>query len=218
MNVSLLRHDPDTACHLGKCEALYQDWRAYLKSDEPSAVLDLTPFKEWPQDYYLKGLNATARNRYRFSCKAGYTSRLLTWEERDAYLDDIYRINTSADVRQGRPMSDSYKSCVRSFTTAQNECAVHNTRFIGCFDKNGICVAYVSAHFCGKLAAASQILGHAKHLKNGIMLNVWMEFIGECFTRGIEKVVYSRWKDGTDGLKYWKHSVGMKPEILKEQL
>lgn len=196
--------------------SVYNDWHQYLQSDEPSAVLDLTAFAV-PEEYLAKALNATARNRYNYSYRNGYTSRMITWEERTPYLHNIHAINTSSDVRQGRVMSDSYKDFPRAFTTAQNECAVHYTRFIGCFDKHGICVAYVSAHFCGKLAAASQILGHAEHLKNGVMLNVWMQFISECFNRGIEKVVYSRWKDGTDGLKYWKHSVGMKPEILKEK-
>jgi hypothetical protein len=195
---------------------VYNDWHQYLQSDEPSAVLDLTPFADMTV-YLHRGLNATARNRYNYSYKNGYESRMLTWEERTQYLHNIHAINTSAKARQGKPMSAGYHAFPRAFTTAQNECAAHLARFIGCF-KDGICVAYISAHFCGKLAAASQILGHAEHLKNGIMLSVWMEFVAHCFERGIEKIVYSRWKDGTDGLKYWKHSVGMKEEILKEEI
>ena len=114
-------------------------------------------------------------------------------------------------------MKENYSRFPLGFTTNTNECAEHYTRFIGCFYQ-GKCVAYISAHFCGKLAAASQILGHAEYLKNGIMLSVWMEFVAQCFAKGVEKIVYSRWKDGTNGLKYWKHSVGMKSEVLKEQI
>lgn len=201
---------PHTGCRI------YNDWHEYLSEDEPSAVLDLSGFA-CMEEYLAKALNATARNRYNYSYKNGYTSRIITWEERTAFLDDLHAINTSARERQGKPMSDGYLKYPAVYSTPKPECPAHYARFIGCF-KDGKLVAYITAHFCGKLAAASQILGHYEHLKNGIMLSVWMEFVGHCFNRGIEKIVYSRWKDGNDGLKYWKHSVGMKSKILKEQL
>lgn len=204
MNVILTPHE--------HCR-VYNDWHQYLQGDLPSAVLFIKGISIGK--YIDEFLNATARNRYRYSIKAGYESRMITWEDRNNYLNDIYEVNTSAPVRQGREMSEGYKKQPERYSGVMHECPHHYVRFIGCF-KDGKLVGYISAHFCGEMAAASQILGHAAHLKHGIMLNLWVKFIEECMARRITTVVYSRWKDGTDGLKYWKHSVGMRSLVLKE--
>lgn len=188
--------------------AIYFFWHEWLKSDIPVATLRLDGRP--PVKYF----NATAANRYRFGLKAGYFASELSWADRNEYLEDIHAINTSLGERQGRPMKESYLEFPKASSVDQ-PCRVHYPTFIGCF-KDKKLIAYISTNFCGQMAAASQILGHGDHLENGCMLVLWAEFIRSCQERKIDAVVYSRWTDGTDGLKYWKHSVGMKPEILKE--
>lgn len=199
MKVSL---GPSDAC------PIYQFWSEWLKSDSPTSVLPLIGME--PVKYF----NATAANRYRFGLKSNYLAYPISWEERNNYLDDIYEINTSLSERQGRPMRENYVERP-SVSRETLICSDHHAKFIGCF-KDGKLIAYISANFCGDLAASSQIIGHGEHLKNGCMLVLWGEFIRLCQEKIIRIIVYSRWSDGTDGLRYWKHSVGMVPRIVKE--
>lgn len=196
---------PDHGC------AIYDFWKEWLQSSNQAAVLELDGRD--PVKYY----NATAANRYRFALRSGYTAVVLSWLERDEFLADIYDINTSMERRQGRPMKENYLDRPGSTSSVVQSCEDHYTKFIACF-KDSKVIAYISANFCGDLAAASQILGHGGHLKNGCMLVLWAEFVRLCQQKISRVIVYSRWSDGTDGLRYWKHSVGMKPVILKQQV
>lgn len=188
--------------------AVYSFWSEWLKSNNHAAVLELDG--RAPVKYF----NATAANRYRFGLKSGYAAVQISWEERDEFLEDIYQINTSLEIRQGRPMKENYTQ-YPSRVSQGKFCNNHHATFIGCFHNN-VLVAYISTNFCGELAAASQIIGHKDHLKNGCMIVLWAEFIRVCQERMIKIIVYSRWSDGSDGLRYWKHSVGMTPQIVKE--
>jgi len=190
----------------------YRSWASLLQNPAGWAVIDLSRFAGF-QHYLDAGMNSTAGNRYRYSVKNGYQSRAITWAERNTRLTEIHEINTSLDVRQGREMAAHYKEFPKEITGLKT-CENHYSEFITCHDPDAKAVAYITANFCGEMAASSQILGHADHLKNGAMLNVWAEFIRLCFERKIKAVVYSKWSDGVDGLRYWKHSVGMKPTKL----
>lgn len=194
---------PDHPC------AIYQFWKEWLKADNPAAVLQLDG--RHPVKYY----NATAANRYRYGLNHGYRASEVSWEVRNLFLDQIHEVNISLGERQGRPMKQNYLDFPTLASTAP-QCPDHFSTFIGAFDESDKLLGYISANFCGQLAAASQIIGHGDHLKNGVMLVLWAEFIRVCQDRMIDKIVYSRWSDGTPGLRYWKHSVGMVPRILKQ--
>lgn len=196
--------------HPDQCRE-YIYWSDYMKTETDSAVITLPPtFGTWFDKWM-----PTKRNLYRQSIRKGFTSRLMTWDERTAYLDDIHSINTSKIIRQGKPLSQSYQDLPKPIT-GRKTCEHHYSLFIGCLSSEGKLVAYISANFCGDLAAASQIIGHGNFLQHGIMVNLWYEFMRICSERGVRAVVYSRWSDGFDGLKFWKESVGMKPMILTE--
>lgn len=198
--------------HPDQCrEYLY--WSEYVKTQTESAVITLPPTFETPFDKW----SPTKRNLYRKSVKLGFSSRLLTWDERTDYLNDIHAVNTSKIIRQGKLLSQSYQEMPVPIT-GRKSCEYHYSSFIGCFSTTGQLVAYISANFCGDLAAASQIIGHGNFLRYGIMLNLWHEFTRICEEKGIKVIVYSRWSDGFDGLKFWKSSVGMKAEVLTEAI
>lgn len=192
---------------------IYCDWREYFTVEKESAVLELGRFAS-VEDYVAKGMNATARNRYRFSVKNGYYSHLRGLPERNMHVQQMHEINTSMEQRQGREMSESYKQMPAVFTTEET-CAEHYSKWIFCYLYE-VPVAYITVNFCGRMAAASQIMCHAAHLKNGAMLNAWVCLVSECMQRGITHIIYSRWSDGLDGLRYWKHSVGMCPAVVQE--
>lgn len=192
----------------------YKAWSEYCEQHGDSAVLNLTT-------EHLHGWNATARNRLRHSQRLGYFSREIDWAERTNYLEDIHQINVSKAFRQRKPMGDYYLEFPKEIT-GRKTCEHHYGTFIGCFgtrkgtEDDTRLVAYITTNFCGEIAAASQILGHGDLLKDGIMLNVWATFVDICILRGVKYIVYSRWNDGWNGLKYWKRSVGMRPEALQE--
>ncbi len=200
----------------------YKSWAEYLKDSKDSSVLDLTKFSG-PEDYLKRGFNSTARNRLRHSLRNDYFSRLIPWKERTEYLQDIHEINVSRPERQSKPMDAHYLEFPK-IITGEAICPNHWGSFVGCLGilpgslyEEMKLYAYITTNFVGEMAAASQILGHGDYLKDGIMLNVWFEFVRLCMERGIKYIVYSRWNDGHDGLRYWKQSVGMEPMILREK-
>lgn len=193
--------------------AIYKYWQEYCRDPKHSAVRDLSTADI--QSIYWR-FNHTKRSSYNTSVKKGYLSREVSWSERTKYLDDIHAVNISKSVRQGREMSDAYVEYPKVYSD-DRPCEIHYSFFVGCFLDDKL-LAYVGANVCGDLAAASQILGHGEHLQNGIMLNVWYEFMRACLRRGIKVAVYSRWSDGLDGLKSWKTSVGMHSCQLIEKI
>jgi hypothetical protein len=190
----------------------YKAWHEYMHDPKESAVYEIPKYGD-----ILDSFNSTKRNAFRQSLRKGYTSREITWPERTNYLNDIFEINTSKQVRQGKPLETAYQQQPKEIT-GDKTCEEHYGTFIGCFATDGKLRAYITTNFCGDLAAASQIMGHGEYLHDGIMVNIWHEFVRICIERKIKVIVYSRWEDGFDGLKSWKRSVGMKPEILKEAI
>jgi hypothetical protein len=191
----------------------YKAWHEYMLDPKESAVITLPPtygtfFDQWA---------SKKRNLLRQSTKHGFWSRELSWSERTQYLQDIHAINTSKVMRQGKLMDQSYQDMPKEIT-GRKTCDHHYGTFIGCFGDDGHLRAYITTNFCGDLTAASQIIGHGNFLRYGIMVNLWYEFVRLAIERNVKVIVYSRWNDGFDGLKFWKKSMGMKPEVLIERL
>lgn len=197
--------------------SIYHFWRDYLPKYDNLALLDLSPFNT-VEEYIAQCFNPTARNRWRYSNKYYVTMPA----ERNDYLQQIHEINTSKQTRQGKPMRQHYLELPKP--TTPDLCVQHNNHFFICYTLNEWKpVAYINAQLCGDLIAITQIMGHAEHLKHDVMLNLWGHVMGffiqvnDTFNARRRTVVYSRWTDGTDGLRHWKYSVGLKPgkvEIL----
>jgi hypothetical protein len=192
----------------------YKAWHDYMHNSKESAIINLS---EITYGTFFDKWDSKKRNLYRQSLKHGYQSRELSWPERNQYIDDIQTINTSKIMRQGRMMNQAYLERPKEII-GRRTCEFHYGSFIGCIGNDGYLRAYITTNFCGELAAASQIIGHGNFLSYGIMVNLWYEFVRICIIRKIKVIVYSRWNDGFDGLKFWKKSVGMRPEVLIENI
>jgi len=186
---------------------IYSFWNKFLHENKKIATINLNEFPDL-NSYILKGLNSTARNVYRKSSRAGVQARVCTWEERNLLLADIDEINSSAPVRQGREMSAGYKEKAKPMTGGYT-CPDHYAKFFGAF-LEGKLIGYIVGNFCGELSAASQILGHNDYLRTGAMINLWVEFVRFSMENGVKAVTYYLWDSGTEGLRYWKHSVGLR--------
>lgn len=192
---------------------MYKFWSEYIATNKELSVLDISGFRT-VEEYVAWCMNPTARNRWRFANKH-YASDILS---RNNYLEDIYEINTSAETRQGKPMREAYKARQEPIDESI-KCEQHHSVFIACRPVNNTakCVAYITAQICGELFAVTQIIGHADYLKDGVMLQVFATAVAYAISIGKKAIVYSKWKDGTDGLRHWKYSVGLQCAPLSEK-
>ena len=145
----------------------------------------------------------TARKRADRAFIRGYNFVAPLLRHRRA--DEIHRINTSAPVRQGKPMAAGYHRRPSETPLPVYPCERHGIHSYGVEDPDGVLVAYAFIYRAGDLALVSQVLGHADHLADEIMYLLIQGVIGR------EKngyLVYNRWDSGTDGLRFFKERLG----------
>ncbi len=148
----------------------------------------------------------TARKRSARSRRLGYVGIVIS--DRGPYANEIYDINTSAPERQGRPMSPGYHQRPSSAPDAPPACRLHGVHSYGAFDPDGKLCAYLWMYRSGDLALVSSILGHADHLANDVMYELFHTALCAEVGVGPGVVVYNRHDSGTDGLRYFKSKLG----------
>jgi hypothetical protein len=157
----------------------------------------------------------TARKRADRAAKRGYTFNHIRRHQRS---DEVYEINTSAPMRQGRPMTEGYRLPVQFGPLTDYPCDRHAIRTYGVQDRYGTLRAYLWLYRSGDLALVSQILGHDDYLKDEIMWLLWQGMLAaESFVEPNGVVVYNRHNSGTSGLRWWKERVGLE-EVRVEWL
>lgn len=185
---------------------MYSIWNDYLPNESRLSILDISKITGLPE-YISTCMNPTARNRFRYSCRH-YTTQLASY---NCHLDAIFEINTSAPVRQNKPMREKYTLRPKHSAVKTNECPSHYTRFFGCFrNSDNRLVSYAAINISGDLCAITQIIGHTDFLRDDIMLNLFAAVVEFAISAGTKCILYSRWTDGTDGLRHWKYSVGFR--------
>ncbi|MBN9294950.1 MAG: hypothetical protein J0G96_13315 [Flavobacteriia bacterium] len=150
----------------------------------------------------VKGKNSADYFRRR-SMKLNYFWAVFDPNE---YLEDIYRINTSVEERQGRQMDQSYKQKVNQWP--QDDQNV----WIGVFNQDGLLVSYVWLIFMEELILINRILGEGTFLKDNIMyLNV-LGAIEYIFQNDKARVLmYDTFGRKLNGLVLFKKRIGFKP-------
>jgi hypothetical protein len=155
----------------------------------------------------------TARRRARHSELVGYKAGPVALWKRP---DEVYAINTSLEVRQGRKMTEGYWERP-SETPIVNDCVRHAVMQYGVVDRNDVLVAYAVILRMGELRLVSQILGHGAHLKNDVMYLLFRQIVKlEAVYSGW--FVYNRHDSGGDGLRYFKEKLGFVPMAVRWSL
>jgi len=161
---------------------------------------------ELPGDIFQwRYAHRTARKRADRCHRRGYRFVDVNRHDRE---EEIFLINISAAIRQGRPMSASYME--RSIYPADEHypCPRHGIHSYGIEEPDGTLVAYTFIYRAGQLALVSQILGHHDYLRDEIMFLLWERMLQrELHEPGF--VVYNRHDSGTDGLRFFKERVGL---------
>lgn len=112
---------------------------------------------------YLKGVERETRRLIRLAEKNGYEFKAFAWND---HIDDIFKINTSKEIRQSEPMRGWYQESVQPRNHSEVE--LRYRKYYGVF-KNEILYGYFHFNICGDLAIGKHFIGHADHLKYGIM-------------------------------------------------
>jgi len=191
----------ETGCDYAECAELA--WPLYKQlriGYEVCAAAPIVTVDEWRAE------NRTARKRADRAWRRGYDVTPILRHER---ADEIHAINTSADVRQGRPMTAGYRERPSETPLPDYPCARHGVYTYGVETADGELVAYLWLYRSGQLALVSQILGHADHLENEIMYLLWQGMIQHESGDPDGFVVYNRWDSGSDGLRFFKERLGL---------
>jgi hypothetical protein len=146
----------------------------------------------------------TARKRATRSGRRGYVVGELRREE---HADAMFAINTSAQRRQGRRMAAAYGVRQTYSPLPEYPCARHATRVSGISLEDEL-VGYLVMLRAGDLALVSQILGHAEHLEQEIMYQLFAGALAREIDAGPGLCVYNRHDSGTDGLRFYKERLG----------
>ena len=186
----------------GCCPDFHEPLHAQMSSgkyDWPVSILELEDYDVWLSEH------RTARKRAARAHRLGYRFDRI---ERANHEDAIYRINTSKEKRQGRPMTAAYQERQTFNPLPVYRCDRHRVDTYGIL--HGELVAYLVLYRSGDLLLVSQILGHADHLESDVMYLMMVEAFGGASLPAT--VFYNRWDSGTDGLRYFKSKLGFGPE------
>lgn len=157
--------------------------------------------EEWRQEH------KTARKRADLALRRGY--RFIGPDPKLVERsDELYEINTSLPVRQGRPMSAGYLEKPSGSPDPDYPCEWHGAHRYGVEDADGRLRAYLWLYRCGELCLVSSILGHGDFLNDGIVYLVYQGMLAsEPPDNGY--VVYNRHDSGRDGLRWMKERLGL---------
>lgn len=190
-------------CTSPGCKRLATDMLAKLDIEKYRSGVALLAvpgsLEEWRAEH------RTARKRADRASRRGYRFAEI---DRSQYGDDIYEINTSLPMRQGRPMSDGYRHHFTPGKLPVYPCRMHNIRTWGILQGERL-RAYLGAYRLNELCLISMILGHGAHLGDEIMYLLFHGVIEDQAGLG-GWFYYNRFDSGTDGLRFWKERQGFR--------
>ena len=192
-------------------------WDGYIDREGGAAFLPTS--MSWDELWILtnKISGGNIRKEMRKTAKKGYYCEQITIQE---HLQDMYEINMSKTIRQGKPMHEewyrySVEELRRSFgSPSVSSCPYHHYQWFGVFTKEKKMVGYIKFNRVGQLGVYGMILGHGDYLKDGIIyfLHFYIQkLIRESDNeryKGIAGTAYHAMLNGTKGLIFWKHKAG----------
>lgn len=170
-------------------------------------LVDLRAFES--HEEYLKTINGKNSAAYyaRKAQKRGYSFQQIN---RNDFIDQIYEINTSAEIRQGIPMLREFTNKVEHFPDERHY------RYYGVLDKEGILRSYCWSVVSGQVMIVDTLLGHKKFLNDGIMYLLLTNIVKESMKiRNVTHLMYDMYFGGQKGLKMFKTKLGFQPYHVK---
>jgi hypothetical protein len=173
-----------------------------------AALIDLQDINTREKYFDLiKGKNCGAYHAKRARSR-GY---VFTEIDRNHHIDDIHAINTSVEIRQGRPMDKTYQEKKYHFH------ALKHYRYYGVLDSEGKLVAYANLGLYGNFGAFSQLIGMRNN--DGIMHLLIVEIVCGLIDQGqVRYLMYDTFFGAKPGLQLFKTMLGFRPYRAKYSL
>lgn len=165
------------------------------------ALVDLRGFTD--RAAYIASVSRKDQGAYhgRRALRRGFTFHEI---DRNAYIDDIHAINTSATERQGRPMDPAY------FQKPSHYEKKPHFRYFGVVNMEGMLVAYCNIATYGNFAATDRLLGYKNN--DGIMYLLLMEIICRLIDDSqVHYFMYDTFLGAQEGLRNFKRRLGFQP-------
>jgi len=111
---------------------------------------------------YCKRIEPAGRRNIKKAARLGYQFQRLDFNK---HLEDIRAILTSADVRQGKPFTETD---VTPCADPPSRSETHDYPYFGVLRENRV-LAYAGCMVAGEICMINTILGHADYLSDGIV-------------------------------------------------
>jgi hypothetical protein len=165
------------------------------------ALIDLSNFNSAGDYVATVKKKDFAGHQGRQAAKRGYRVRRI---DRNDHIAEIYRINTSADARQGRPMDEKY----RRLETRYDDSAPLQS--YGVFNADGILMGYCCFGIYGNFAATDRLLG--MKTADGIMYLLLLEIVCTLIDQSpLDYFMYDTFLGAQPGLRSFKRRIGFQP-------
>lgn len=143
--------------------------------------------------------------------KMGYYTKFFVQGD---FLDELYQINTSSNVRQGRQMSKQYLEKVEK--EEEKKCI----KYFGVFSKDDQLVGYIKLVITEQLYIISKLLGHKDYMNDGIMYLILNDLTTYLIEEGKntdkeQYFMYDTFFGGSDGIKLYKKRNCFEPYNVK---
>ncbi|MBL7923715.1 MAG: hypothetical protein JNL88_05915 [Bacteroidia bacterium] len=167
------------------------------------ALLSLQAFPTYAE--YLQSVSGKNSAAY-YSRKAEKANYIFREIDPDTLADAIHAIHHSAETRQGKVLSSAYLEPLKMYPKNQ-----HNF-YYGLFKEDEL-VAYLWLVKSGELITFNRLMGHAAHLKNGIMFLLVLKGIERIFQLlpRPSYLMYDTLLGASEGLSLFKKRIGFKP-------
>lgn len=170
-----------------------------------AALVDLKRYSS--REEYIKSFKGrnSAEHHARKARARGYK---IIEIDRNNFIDDLHKINTSVEIRQGRPMDEAYQR--KEFHYTQ----LRNYKYFGAINAAGNLMAYANLGLYGNFAAFDRLLGVRNN--DGAMHLMVTEIICQMIeNRKYRYIMYDTYFGASPGLKAFKDMLGFEPYRAK---
>lgn len=170
-----------------------------------AALVDLTKYRN--RDEYLQHI-AGGNSAGRYAKRARGKGYAVVEIDRNDFIDDIYEINNSVEIRQGRPMDLDYREKKTSYR------AEPNFKYYGVLNAAGKLMAYGELGFYGNFASFKRVIGVRNN--DGMMHLMVTEIICQLIEAGsYQYLMYDTYFGASPGMKTFKKMLGFQPYRAK---
>tara|TARA_B100001996_G_scaffold381801_1_gene372019 strand:+ start:1333 stop:2025 length:693 start_codon:yes stop_codon:yes gene_type:complete len=168
-----------------------------------ACFIDLKKYDSF--EIYLENINGKNSAAY-YRRKSVKNNFIFAEIDRNDFIEDIYEINNSSQIRQNRKMDSSYTKKITQYSDSQL------FRYYGII-KNKKLVAYTEIGYHGDFISFNQIIGHKDYQNFGIIYHLIIEVIKDTIEKyvSVRWVYYDMYYGASKGLQDFKRKFLFKP-------